>query len=61
MFRDQMINFLQAAVIFLLLTNAASAVAAAYAMRMAHALSQKARTTGNAVERRLDGLLRRPA
>jgi hypothetical protein len=34
MFHDQMINFLEAAVVFLLLTNAVSAVAATCAMRL---------------------------
>ena len=34
MFHDQMINFLEAAVVFLLLTNAVSAVAATFAMRL---------------------------
>ena len=34
MLREQMINFLQAAVVFLLITNALSALVAMYAMRM---------------------------
>ena len=39
MFREQMINFLQTTVVFLLLTNAASVVVAAYAVRIAKALA----------------------
>ena len=37
MLREQMINFLEAAVVFLLATNAASVLAALYAMRLANA------------------------
>jgi len=39
MLREQMINFLEAAVVFLLATNAASVLAALYAMRLANAVS----------------------
>ena len=59
MFREQMINFLQAAVVFLLATNAASVLAALYAMRLAK-LTQ-AQGSKSAIERRLDAILRRPA
>ena len=38
MFRDQTINFLEAVVVLLILTNAASVVAAAYALSIAHGL-----------------------
>ena len=36
MLRDQMINFLESAVVFLLLTNAVTAAAATYAIRLAN-------------------------
>ena len=57
MIREQMINFLQAAVIFLLATNAASILAALYAMRLANATQTLAPRSG--IERRLDAMLRR--
>ena len=38
MFREQTINFLEAAVVLLALTNAAGLVAAAYALSIAHGL-----------------------
>jgi len=43
MLRDQVINFLEAAVVFLMLTNAFSIAAAAYAL----ALVQRATRTGS--------------
>jgi hypothetical protein len=43
MLRDQIINFLEAAVVFLMLTNALSIAAAAYAL----ALVQRATRTGS--------------
>jgi hypothetical protein len=55
--REQMITFLQTAVIFLLLTNTASILAAVYALRVArpaHSNSPK-----SAIERNLDAILRR--
>lgn len=56
MIREQMINFLQTVVVFLLLTNALTAIAATYAMRIASAVTVPVRVKG-AVERGLDGLL----
>jgi hypothetical protein len=47
MLHDQMINFLETAVVFLLLINAASAIAAAYAISFA----QKARPAMAVVRR----------
>ena len=41
MLRDQMITFLQATVIFLLLTNAVSVAAAAYAIAVATGLNNR--------------------
>ena len=43
MLRDQMITFLQATVIFLLLTNAVSVAAAAYAIAVAAGLNNRRR------------------
>ena len=56
MLRDQMINFLEAAVVFLLLTNAISAMAATCAMRL---LCQHAGATGRPtiLERKLNAIL----
>jgi hypothetical protein len=58
MFREQMINFLEAAVVFLLATNAASALAALYAMRLANAVSLTPQAKG-VIARRLDAMIRR--
>lgn len=56
MFRDQMINFLEAAVVFLLLTNVVRALMATYAMRL---LSQYAGVTRapTSIERKLNAIL----
>lgn len=59
MLREQMIGFLQAAVVFLLLTNAISVLAAVYAMRMANAFARPVQEAGAAVGRRLDAILGR--
>jgi len=59
MFREQMINFLQTTVVFLLLTNAASVVVAAYAVRIAKALASGHAAPRNATARRIDALLLR--
>ena len=59
MFRDQMVNFLAAAVLFLLMTNALSVAAATFAIRMMKALVPAGRETGNAMERKIDAILRR--
>ena len=58
MFREQMINFLEAAVVFLLATNAASVLAALYAMRLANAVSVAPQSKG-VIARRLDAMIRR--
>ena len=58
MFHDQMINFLEAAVVFLLATNAASILATLYAMRLANAVSLAPQSNG-AIARRLDAMIRR--
>jgi hypothetical protein len=56
MFRDQMINFLEAAVVFLLLTNVVSALMATYAMRLlSHYAGVTRGPTG--IERKLNAIL----
>jgi len=60
MLREQTINFLEAAVVFLLATNAASALAALYAMRLANAMSA-APQAKSVIARRLDAMIRAPA
>jgi len=52
MLRDQMINFLESAVVFLLLTNAVSATAATYALRLANRYAH-AKRQPTSVERKL--------
>jgi hypothetical protein len=54
--RDQLINFLQAAVAFLLLTNALSVAAAAYAIRTVHGLTHD-ESQVSAAERRVRAFL----
>jgi hypothetical protein len=54
--RDQMITLLQTSVVFLLLTNAASALAAIYALRSAQ---RPARQPQSAIERNLEAILNR--
>jgi hypothetical protein len=57
MLREQMISFLQTAVVFLLLTNTASIVAAVYALRAAAGSGSK--RPKSALERNLDAILHR--
>ncbi len=61
MIRDQMISFLQAVVVFLLLTNALSVVATAWAIRIANGSANKKSELMTAVERRLGAMLGRAA
>jgi len=61
MLREQMINFLQTAVVFLLLTNAASIIAAVYAIRIAKAFAPGGEGPRNAAERKIDALVRQAA
>ena len=56
MLRDQMINFLQGAVVFLLLTNAVSAAATIVAVRLL-SLRANVKRTPTAIERKLNRLL----
>ena len=57
MFHDQVVNFLQAAVVFLLATNAASILVALYAMRLAN--QERGRQVIPAVGRRIETLMGR--
>ena len=61
MFREQMINFLQTAIVFLLLTNAITALTAMYAMRMMKAMAQPGDTARRVVQQKLDAILSRAA
>jgi hypothetical protein len=61
MLREQTINFLQAVVIFLLLTNVVSVVATVYAVRLANALNPRAAQAMSAVERKIEAMVRRSA
>ena len=56
MLRDQMLNFLQVTVVFLLLTNAASAAAAIAAVRLLN-LQANVKRRPTAIERKLNLLL----
>jgi len=58
MFREQMINFLEAAVIFLLITNAVSIAATTWAIQLLHSLGGAKRETG-IIERKLQAILQR--
>jgi hypothetical protein len=61
MIREQAINFLQALVVFLLLTNAVSVLATVYAMRLANAVNPKAAQATSAIERKIEALVGRAA
>ena len=61
MFREQMINFLQAAVVLLLMTNVIRVLATTYAVRLVRIAAPARSDPGNAAERRLDAVLRRVA
>jgi len=54
MLRDQMINFLQAAVIFLLITNAFAVTAAVWAIRLLSGAALERRPAAGVIERRLE-------
>lgn len=56
--RDQMMNFMQTAIVFLLLTNAVSALVAFYAMKTANLMTRPAEAK-RPIERRLEGILSR--
>jgi hypothetical protein len=59
MLREHTIQFLECTVVFLLLTNAVSVIAATYAIWIANGFSDRRREGTIAVQRKADGLLRR--
>jgi hypothetical protein len=54
-----MMGFLQTAIVFLLLTNAVSALVAFYAMKTANALTRPGQQAKSAIERKLEALVGR--
>ena len=58
MLREQMINFLEAAVVFLLVTNALSIAATTYAIQLLNGFSGARREQG-IIERKLNAFVRR--
>jgi hypothetical protein len=58
MFRDQMINFLEAAVVFLLVTNALSIAATTYAIQLLNGFGGAKREPG-IIERKLNAIIQR--
>ena len=61
MLREHTINFLEALVVFLLLTNAASALVTVYAMRLANVVNPKVAQALSPVERKLQAIISRAA
>jgi hypothetical protein len=59
MLHEQTINFLQAVVVFLLLTNAVSAVVTIYAMRLVNTANPKAAQAMSAAERKIEAMVAR--
>jgi len=57
-FREQMINFLEAAVVFLLVTNALSIAATTYAIRLLNGFGG-AKREQRIIERKLNAMLQR--
>ena len=58
MFREQMINFLESAVVFLLITNALSIAATTYAIQLLNRFGGAKREPG-IIERNLNAILQR--
>ena len=58
LFREQMINFLEAAVVFLLVTNALSIAATTYAIQLLNGFSSAKREQG-IIERKLNAIVQR--
>ena len=58
MFREQMVNFLEAAVVFLLVTNALSIAAKTCAIRLLNGFSGAERKQG-IIERKLNAIVQR--
>jgi len=61
MFREQMIGFLETVIVFLLLTNALSAIAATYALWMASGVRDRKLELVDAAERKIGAFFRRAA
>jgi hypothetical protein len=61
MLREQTIQFLECTIVFLLLTNALSVVAATYAIWVANGFAGKGRELTAVVQRKAETMLRRPA
>ena len=59
MLRDQTITFLQAVVVFLLLTNAVSVIVTAYAMRLVNGFNPRTAQAMSAIERKVEALVSR--
>ena len=59
MFREQMINFLEAAVVFLLITNALSIAATTYALQLLNGFGDGKGEQGF-IERKLNAMIQRP-
>jgi len=59
MLREHTIQFLECTIVFLLLTNALSVIAATYAIWIANGFSDKRHELTAAVQRKAEGLLRR--
>jgi len=55
-FREQIVNFLEAAVVFLLVTNALSIAATTYAIQLLNGVSNARREPG-IIERKLNAIL----
>ena len=58
MLREQMVNFLEAAVVFLLVTNALSIAAATYALQLLNGVGGAKREPG-LIERKLHAIIQR--
>jgi len=61
MLREHTIQFLECTIVFLLLTNALSVVAATYAIWVAHGFADKRRELTAVIQRKAETILRRPA
>ena len=59
MLREHTIQFLECTIVFLLLTNAMSVIAATYAIWVANGFADKRREATITIPRKPDGLLRR--
>ena len=58
MFHDQIVSFLEAAVVFLLVTNALSVAATTYAIQLLNGVTGRRREPG-IIERKLNAIMQR--